>query len=339
MSPSPPRRATRAADASADTAELYGFAELQPARRAAPRPGPSPALGRPHHGVGRERGLLTPTGGSDTRSRAVPDARRRPPAALGGGGVVRSGRRRHHAARRGVAAALRHLEPRAARGRPPRGRRGQPRPRRTGVRRRPRRPGLRPPGARHRRRPSSVPSTAGRGTATEDDAVPATDILVTTHGGGDAGDPGGRLRPHRPRRSGSPRPRRRARRLARHRRRGRGRRGARHGAPGCAAGAPARLPRAGGRPGPLPGRGRGVPRRGAAPCSPTRSDPGVAAARRSRPLAGRPRGGQPPAAARRAACRAEHIVDCGVTTADEALSATAPSGPAGGSPCWPASLD
>ena len=66
-------RAEAGADAGTDSAELYGFAELQPAARDGAGRGPAAALCRPHHRVGRERSVLTrspiPAGGVPGRDR------------------------------------------------------------------------------------------------------------------------------------------------------------------------------------------------------------------------------------------------------------------------------
>ena len=162
------------------------------------------------------------------------------------------------------------------------------------------------------------PEDRGRGTRSEDDAVPDTDILVTTSRRGHAGHPGGRLRPAGAGRSRGRRPGRRPRRLARHRGRGRRPRPPRHAGLRRRRRAGARLPRAGRAARPLPGLRRGAPGlvrggRARAPSTPPWRGP-------TAPATGSSTWSRPTASSWwPAGSESDHIVDSGATTADDGL--------------------
>ena len=268
--PGPPAATSGSSDPvsepGTDSAELYGFAELQPSVGAAPTP--ATALGRAHHRVGRERGVLTRETAPERARRGVlgrvacrARAPSRSPGPVERGDPVRSGSRRHNPVRRCVAAALRDAQPRTARGRPARRRGGQPGAGGDRVRCRPRHHGLRPPGPRHQgraRRSGGLRARHRLGGRRRARRRHPRDGVARRH----PGHPGGGLRPPGSGRSGRARARRRPCRLARH--------GGRGGA--CGAGRharPRRPPRAGGGvrrtgrpPGALPGLRRRAARAG-----------------------------------------------------------------------------
>ncbi len=130
-------------------------------------PNPAPPVGRPHHRLGREPGVLRgrhrPTRPLPSRSLDMVAVRARddrPALALGGGGRPRRRRGGHHPGGRGLAPPVRHAQPRAPRGRPPRRRGDQPRPGRRRLRR-----GARLDGVRRARSTAAPPSSSATRSA------------------------------------------------------------------------------------------------------------------------------------------------------------------------------